>query len=241
VEQTAYQGISVTLIRTFGWILIVLIGLAVYARLAKKEYPERTLPGGTKNPVIALELVKSKDEIKMTLGEDGDESSETMRGMLRKDVKGDSFVFIPLYWALIMAMSWLLTRRQIDGAFWMGIVAGACITGAAIFDYMENSGMSTALDTSIARTTDQMAAAIRNPSLAKWALIFIAMGLLSALFWRQNWIVAIAVIYLLIGIIGMIGLIYHQAIEWAFTLMAVSMILVALLFAFWPKQFLDRF
>jgi hypothetical protein len=241
VEQTAHHGISVALIRTFGCILIVLISLGVYARYKKKEYPERTLPSWTKNPVLALELVKSKAEIEMTLGEDSDPSNQTMREMQRQGLKDDSFVFIPFYWLLIMAMSWLLTRRQIDGALWMGIAAAACVTGAAIFDYMENSGMRKALDTSIANTTDQMAHAIRNPSLAKWALIFIAMALLSGLFWRQNWLSAIAVIYLMIGFVGLVGLIYHQAIEWAFTLMLISIILIAALFTIWPKQFLDRF
>ena len=246
MEQAAYQTVSVTLVRTFGVVLCSLIvlaaGLTIYSTYVKKrKYPDRPLPNGLSKPVLALELVKSRDEVEMVLGDGEGESSKITRNMMKEDLKGDSYVFIPIYWLLLITMSWLLTRRQFNWATWAGIAAGVSVTGAAIFDYLENAGIRAVLDKPIAEITDQMALAIRRPSLVKWALIFIAMGLLAAIFWQRNWIMLLAVAYLLIAIIGLAGLIYHPAIEKAFALMGIIIIPVALLFTFWPKQFLREF
>ena len=246
MEQAAYQTISVTLVRAFGVVLCALLvlatGLAVYSTYVKKrKYPERPLPGGLTKPVLALELVKSSDEVGMVLGDGEQESSKITRKMMREDLKGDTYAFIPIYWLLLVAMSWLLTRRHPDWASWAGIAAGVCVTAAAIFDYFENAGIRAVLDAPAASVTDRMALAIRTPSLVKWALIFITMGLLGGLFWQRNLIMLLAFAYLLIAIIGLVGLIYHPAIEKAFALMGIVIIPVALLFTFWPKQFLRDF
>ena len=246
MEQTAYPGVSETLVRTFGVVLCVLIvlaaGMNIYSTYVKKrKYPDRPRPNGLSKPVLALELVKSRKEVEMILGDGEETSSKLTRDMMKEDLKGDSYAFIPIYWLLFMAMSWLLAQRQPAWAKWAGIAAGICITGAAIFDYMENAGIAAVLNESIAGVTDQMALAIRKPSLVKWALIFITMALLASLFWRRNWIMLLALAYLLIAIIGLVGLIYHPAIEWAFALIGIVIIAVALLFTFLPKQFLHEF
>src|SRR5215216_5065244 len=113
MRQAAYQKVSVRLVRTFGVVLCGLIvlgaGLALYSRYVKeRKYPDRPLPGKMSNPVLALELVKSKEEVEMVLGSGEEESGKITRAMMREDLKGDSYVFIPIYWLLIMAMGWLL-------------------------------------------------------------------------------------------------------------------------------------
>ncbi|HEX8183716.1 MAG TPA: hypothetical protein VF747_03165, partial [Blastocatellia bacterium] len=186
MQQAAYQRVSVTLVRRFGVALCALIvlaaGLTVYSMLVnKRTYPKRPLPGGMSKHVLALELAKSKEEVEMVLGNGEEESSKTIRKMMREDLKGDSYIFIPVYWLLLVAMSWLLTQRTRNWAIWAGLAAGVCVSGAAIFDYLENAGISAVLDTPVAGVTGQMALAIRRPSLVKWALLFIAMGLLASL------------------------------------------------------------
>jgi hypothetical protein len=239
--------VSATLVRLFGVILCALIvlalGLPYYSKNVKKrKYPERAaLPGGLSKPMLALELVRSQAEVEEVLGKDTDESNIVMRNMLKEDLKGDSYAFIPTYWLLFVAMSWLLAHRHWDWAMWMGIAAGACITGAAIFDYLENSRMSAVLETSISNTNKEMALAISTASLIKWGLIFLATALLSALFWRHNWIGLITILYILSAVVGFAGLIHRPAIEWSSYLTAIATILVAVIFSGFPEKFLRDF
>lgn len=246
-KEMAQPPGSARLVRVFGAILcaliVVALGFTLYSKYVKKrEYPDRKpLPGGLSKPMLALELVRSKEEVEMVLGSDTDESNTRMRDLMREDLKVDSFAFIPIYWLVIMAMSWLLVRRPSEWSTWMAIAAATCITGAAIFDYVENSRMSALLDASIANTQTAMALAISRASLVKWGLIFIVMPLLSALFWRRNWIGLIALVYVMSAVVGFAGFIHRPAIEWSFNLMGIATILAAVLFAGFPEKFLKDF
>ena len=57
---------------------------------------------------------------------------------------------------------------------------------AAIFDMSENLAILRILDIPLSRTSQGMIDAIRRPSLIKWTLAFIALGILSSYFMRQD-------------------------------------------------------
>jgi hypothetical protein len=124
---------------------------------------------------------------------------------------------------------------------WAGIIAGACGIGAAILDYMENAHIRALLETDLARTTQRMIDSTRYVSSGKWALSFIAIGLLSSLFlWRRDWIVLLGCLYALTALVGVIGLIYRPAIGWAFGLMGAGVLFVIVVFGVFAPRFLQE-
>ena len=188
--------------------------------------------------MLALELPETLDDIRNNVGEMGD----PRRASMLKALSLDSLLFIPSYTFFFLAMSWLLTQRNFSGALWLGIIAGACGIGAAIFDYMENAHIRALLETGLTQTTQPMIDSTRYVSLCKWALSFIALGLLSTLFWwRRDLIVLLGGLYAVTAIVGLIGLIYRPAIGWAFAPMLAGTFFVSIVFGIFAKSFLQEF
>lgn len=225
-------------LRAFAAILLLLVVALVILSLAgEKSRPQA--PDGTKYQMsmMPLELPEKLDDIRNSVGDLGD----ARRTFMLKKLTLDSLFFIPSYTFFFLGMSWLLTQRRFSWALWLGMIAGACGIGAAILDYMENAHIRTFLEKGLAQTTQQMIDSARYVSLCKWALSFIAIGLLSTLFlWRRDWIILPGGLFALTAIIGLSGLIYRPAIGWAFALMGAGTFLVILVFGVFAARFLPE-
>ena len=225
-------------LRAFGAILLfMVVAIVVISLTGKKSETKAPDDAKSKRPMMALELPEKLDDIRNNVGDLGDER----RAPMLKALALDALLFIPSYTFFFLAMSWLLTQRRFSWALWAGIIAGACGIGAAILDYMENAHIRALLETDLARTTQRMIDSTRYVSSGKWALSFIAIGLLSSLFlWRRDWIVLPGWLYALTAIVGLIGLIYRPAIGWAFGLMGAGVLFVIVVFGVFAPRFLQE-
>lgn len=203
-----------------------------------------TFPGGLHKPVLALELARSVADVREILGDEATAQGQARREWQRKMLKGDYQFFIPIYWALLVGFSLLLTRRRFQGAMRVGVTAAAFATGAAVCDLLENAGMNAVLNAPLAETSEQMVAYIRLPSLFKWAMVFITIGLLAGLFLRRkDWMNGLGGVCLLIAAVGMSGFTfrYPPAIELAFTIMPVALLLLILVPLIFRRRFMAQF
>jgi hypothetical protein len=222
-------------LRAFAVIILLLVAtVLIVASLGKKEM-DRAF-AGIKKPMMTLELPEKPDDVKNTVGDPGDER----RALMLRALTPDGMLFIPSYTFLFLGLSWLLSQRRFSWALWAAVIAGLCAIGAAAFDYMENAHIRELLKTGPAETTQQMIDAARHVSLGKWALSFIATGLLSSLFlWRRDAVVVLGFLYALTAVVGLSGLIYRPAIGWAFGLMGLGSIFLILVFLVLPGKFLQ--
>jgi hypothetical protein len=222
-------------LRAFAVIILLLVAtIVVVASLGKKEMDQH-FDKGVK-PMMRLELPEKPDDVKNTVGELHDEK----RDVMLKALTPDGMLFIPSYTFLFLGLSWLLSQRRFSWAMWVAVIAGLCAIGAAAMDYMENANIRALLETGPAETTQQMIDAARHVSLGKWALSFIATGLLSSLFlWRRDAVAMLGFLYALTALVGLSGLIYRPAIGWAFSLMGIGTVLLVLVFLVLPGKFLQ--
>lgn len=227
-----------TLVLLIG-VLAVSTGIIVWSMERSHFSPsEKQFSSGFTKHVLAIELVKTTSDVQEIVGELGDPNREVMRGKVQKD-----FFFIPSYALLFAALGWLLGRSNFRFAIWVGAAIVACAAGAAVFDVIENLRIFHVLDARLADTTQTMLDSLRSASLVKWALVFIAMALLSPIvFLRREMFtlpiaprltavfrVIIALAYLLAAIIGLIGLKQNPLIEKASIFMSLALLLTVLL------------
>lgn len=228
-----------TLVLLIG-VLTISAGVIVWSMERSRFSPsEKQFSSGFTKHVLAIELVRTNSDVQEIVGELGDPNREVMRGKVQKD-----FFFIPSYALLFAALGWLLRRSNYRFAIWVGAAIVACAAGAAVFDVIENLRIFRVLDARLADTTPTMLDSLRSASLVKWALVFLAMALLSPIaFLRRELFtlpigqprlaavfgVIIALAYLLAAIIGLIGLKQNPLIEKASILMSLALLLTVLL------------
>ncbi len=228
-----------TLVLLIG-VLAVSTGVIVWSMERSHFSPrEKPFSSGFTKHVLAIELVRANSDVQEIVGELGDPNREVMRGKVQKD-----FFFIPSYALLFAALGWLLGRSNYRFAIWVGAAIVACAAGAAVFDVIENLRIFHVLDARLADTTQTIVDRLRSASLVKWALVFIAMALLSPIgFLRREMFtlpigpprlagvfgVIIALAYLVAAIIGLIGLKQNPLIEKASIFMSLALLLTVLL------------
>jgi hypothetical protein len=206
-----YDGYSVTASRLQFWIgIVAVLNLAMIAILSGRPYfsnaskPVR----GITNPVLAMEVARNVTEVDSILGEAPSPDREVMRLKQFAD-----FAFIGGYAALFVLMSMFLVpqRRAI------AISAGVIGLIAAVLDVIENLGILRVVNTDLSHTTQAMIDAVRYPSLAKWALVSLAMGLLSILLWKthQTGLRIIAEFDVLAAVLGLYGLYDNAFLGWS--------------------------
>lgn len=120
---------------------------------------------------------------------------DAIRTALRID-----FAFVLAYWLVYATTSALFATRGFWGADWLGVVAGVLATGGALADVSENVHTLRLLDRIEGANGDDdpasVAKAMRRSSLAKWAALFAATGLLSAMFFvRGGWTCLVGALY----------------------------------------------
>lgn len=88
---------------------------------------------------------------------------------------------------------------------------------AAIFDVIENLGILRIVNAELAHTTQAMIDAVRYPSLIKWALASIALGLLAILLMRVRHAGPriVGALYLLAALLGLYGVYDNAVLQWS--------------------------
>jgi hypothetical protein len=198
------------------------------------------LPGGFEGHIIALEFARSVCDVELIIGDDNHKNRAVMSRILNLDT-----YFILSYWLLFSILGFLMTREGSHWAMWLGLAVIICGTGAAFFDFIENSGIRQVVETPLANTTAAMALAIRDATLVKWCLSFVVSLLLAAALIYVNaggvprWIGIGSGILLLAGaLVGFVGLRYNTLIPKTLLIQAPGLIGVIILSFRWPQVFL---
>jgi len=187
--------------------LLAVLNLAMIAILMGRPYfsnashPVR----GISNPVLALEVARNVAEVDAILSDAPSPDREAMRIKQYAD-----FGFISAYAALYVVMGILLIPQGRAVA-----IAGALLGAiAAIFDVLENLGILRIVNTDLAHTTQAMIDAVRYPSLVKWALASLALGLLALLLMRAG-LRIVGALDLMAALLGLYGVYDNAFLQWS--------------------------
>jgi hypothetical protein len=126
--------------------------------------------------VLALQFVRSVEEVDWILGDAPSPDREVMRIKQKID-----FAFIGAYSALLVTLA-LIVRRLGGWKQATGIAAGICGIATGVFDVIENRAILNILDVPLRNTTPAMLNAIRQASVVKWSLAAATLILLSSYF-----------------------------------------------------------
>ena len=111
------------------------------------------------------------------------------------------------------------------------------ITGGGLFDWLENARLAVLLDTPPSALTDLAVLAAREASLLKWALVFVAAGVLAPSYiWAAGRVGLIGFLFVAVSLLGLYGLWHNPAIEWALLLFSPGSLATAILFTFFPDR-----
>lgn len=193
------------------WIgLAAVLNLGLVALLSgRPHFSNASRPvRGISNPIVAMELVRNVAEVDAILGDAPSADREVMRIKQYAD-----FGFIGGYAALFALMSIFLMREGRVAA----ISAAVLGIAAALCDVLENLAILRILNVDLSRATQAMIDAIRYPSLLKWALASMALGLLGILAWRSGRAALrmVAVLYVLAALLGLYGLFENRFLQFA--------------------------
>ena len=196
--------------------LVILAVLAGKPNFTNASQPVR----GIGDPGIALQTVRSADEVDAILSDAPSADREVMRIKQYID-----FAFIAGYAGLSVVMAWALWRR----GRWLAFGIALFTLAAAAFDAAENLAILHLLPLTLSETTPAALAAIRTPSLLKWSFVSVAPVLLSAFFlggrrwyWR-----ALGGLDLLAGALTCWGVIHNEWLPWAAVLLMPGLLLSA--------------
>jgi hypothetical protein len=147
-----------------------------------------------------VELASSVREFEQLVGDLG---SDARRKELR-NLRLDTFLFVPAYCAVLWTIAGVLASRAFDGARVLGAIGGLVVLAGAIFDQLENARARRLLARAIAETNDADVAAMRRVSLAKWALLFSAFALLAPLYFAvDEWRLLVGVAFAVTAAVGL--------------------------------------
>jgi hypothetical protein len=183
----------------FAWLLFALALLVtVKTILRPKPKPEGV---NAQMPALAMEFVKSDEELPTIIGRTGDSGTDEWRAGLLSDLKFD-YVFIVIYWLLYVGIAAVLAQSGGRRGVWLAVAATLCATAAAACDVVENLHMAKVINA--ARMVENVA----TPGFFKWLFIFITVALLSTTFFgRGSWVWVAGVVCLLIAGLGLAGLV----------------------------------
>jgi hypothetical protein len=190
------------------WIgIAAVLNLAMIALLlGRPHFTNASRPvRGIKDPMIAMEMVRDASEVDLVLSDAPSPDREVLR---IKQYAG--FAFIACYAALFVAMAFLLAPRKI------AIAAGVVGVVAAIFNVIENLGILRIVDVDLSHTTQAMIDAARYPSLIKWTLASLALGLFGMLALRSapTGLKLVGACYAIAALLGLFSLLDLRILAW---------------------------
>jgi hypothetical protein len=191
--------------RLAGWLAVACVALIAILN-GNPEFSNASVPPrGIASPVVALEVARNVNEVDSILGEAPSPDREAMRIKQYID-----FAFIACYISLYVALAVFFRSPMAVLAAVSGAIAG-------VLDVIENVAILRIVDVGLRDTTQSMVDAIRYPSLAKWALAFLATGLFGYLFSkRSGWLSrSIGAASLAAAGLGIFGLFDNAFLVWA--------------------------
>ena len=236
---------TVVRVSALAAIVVLLVGLLLQA-VASQFQPVGPdgLARGFKNRGLAMELARSTSEVERILGKTNSWNREVMRQLQVFD-----FAFIACYWLLFTLIAILLAQCRFSLAWPLAIGATICAGAAAVCDVWEDVFILK-----VTRVLDLDAAQglidkCRHAAQWKWSLLFVAMLLLSSLFWhRADWrslfgfVCGIAGLLLVAtGAYGLISLPSDGYFEGAAKLMGLALLVLTIVLgwsAFQPVRLL---
>lgn len=233
------MGLTIVAIKALATLTVALVAIfvlfIVHGRLFGPEPEPRRLPEwGFVNPIVALELANTTDEVAGIVGKADSENRKTARNGIKWD-----FVLIAAYWLLLVSLSVLLVQRDLSFGAWFAVLAAVCVTAAAQMDFLENLRLYTLLDTPPDELEVQAVHDVRDAARLKFGLIFVAAASLSPVFlWRTDWwLFGIGVLFVLSAAVGLLGLWqYRAAVDWAFLLTILGVLAIAVAFNRVPRE-----
>lgn len=233
--------------RVMGALAIVmglLILLNLFANYRQSQQRQVKLPGGFHSPGLALELVRTPEEAREIIRSQGTLAGEVQgesimqsgQTRLRRNIELDWLAIFYYVITLSLICYWLARGRPRQQSR-LAMLAGISVFVAAIFDVLENNRMLTLLGENpiTAKTVNSVFLA----ATIKWAALFFNLALIGLLLWQRRKRVfrIVATPLFLAAVAGAIGLLgYRAGVEWAFLLMAWSMLGVGVLFLWAPKK-----
>lgn len=205
-------------LRLLGRGLLVL-GLALIAALSLwgPGKPARgALPRGFKMPMLAIELPQSGREVETIVEVSG--GARRMKNGLLLDLG-----IILIYASVLAVLGALLYQGPAPAAARMAGAAAALLGAVAgLLDVAENVWIWRALDGARDEASLQ---ALTRISLGKWGLVAVAFLLLAGLFLLQGRMAGVlAVLCLVTGVVGLLGLMRHPWLETAVSLMGITIL-----------------
>jgi hypothetical protein len=218
--------------RIFAGALAALATPGLLFTLAMPFFHKEKLPRGFRMPGVAIELAKDPGELQQIASEPGSKTRKKIHSGVTFD-----FLVIAFYWLFYMSLCAALAERPSWWAIWLAAAAALAVTGAALFDGLENFRVFALLDLPTpapevpARLADLTAATLR-----KWGLLFSALFLLAPTFITEKpsreWVVgALQTAAAAVGLWGVWK--KSPAIEWGFALLVLGIIAVAVVW--FPK------
>lgn len=188
------------LVRLTGYVAAALFAFGIFVALSLGKNPGPRL----KMPMLTMEFLDSEAALHRVIGTPQDRSPDVLalREWLQANIRFD-YVFIVLYWLLFVLIAGVLAQREGRWMPWLGAAAALAITGAVIFDVMENVRMTRVIDTVQLAGND-----VASAGYLKWLLSFVSIALLSfAFLGRGGWVPWIGVVCVAIAVVGVAGLV----------------------------------
>jgi hypothetical protein len=213
VQRAAKSKRAVTGLLAFltaCWAILMFMSLRPY-KFAHDFYDE------IDSPVLAVELAPSAQALQAVLRTSNPTDEQCARRVLKINNRFD-LVFIPIYASFLWFFADLVSVRGIGTSRYLRLICFVCVVAAAVFDYLEDWGISRILTSTL--LTDSVARATRVPSLFKWGLIGITLFLTSIILLREAPVVyslattrLLSVLYGGSGLLIIFGLVRHPFLE----------------------------
>jgi hypothetical protein len=200
-----------------AWCLVFLIVLAGRPSFTNASIAVR----GVTDPVIALQMARTSDEVEAILGEAPSADREVMRVKQYID-----FALIAGYFTLALLIAAALTR---SGRRWSAALLSLLTIVAASLDVRENLFTLRIVNLNLNQLTPAMLASLRFTSTAKWIALTTAMSLIATVsVERRRWQPRAAGLVSLAGVsITLAGLFYPALFAWGGLLMLLGLLAAA--------------
>jgi hypothetical protein len=200
-----------------GWCIVFLVVLAGRPSFTNASLPVR----GVADPVVALQMAHSTDDVEAVLGEAPSPDREVMRVKQYVD-----FGLIAGYFGLALVIGVALRRSGRGGMTWLLVIVGIL---AAFHDVRENLITLRVVNLSLNQINTAMLDQLRLISIGKWVFLAVASVVLAAVTVRQRaWFLRTAAALGLAGAaLTAAGLFYNSILVWGGLLMVLGLLLTA--------------
>lgn len=200
-----------------GWCIVFLVVLA-----GKPSFTNASLPvRGVADPVVALQMARSADDVEAVLSDAPSPDREVMRVKQYVD-----FGLIAGYFGLALVIGLALRRSGRGRMAWLLVILAIL---AAFHDVRENLITLRVVNLDLSQINAAMLDQLRLISIGKWVFLAAASVLLAAVTARQRaWYLRTAAALGFAGAaLTIAGLFYNAILVWGGLLMILGMLLTA--------------